>query len=304
MSQKIYIHSKNTIAARKRRHHRKRMYHIRRMLICGVILCTICGGIVAAERIAFSDEKYVEEERKTEEKRTEEKKTEVKQQGTITQVQKAPVESQEEEIEELQSYPEELQEMLEKYPQTNDFVAGYSQRSKYQGRTIDLSEEFVKGEVPLLLQWDKRWGYDKYGSKMIGSAGCGPACMSMAYIYLTEDTQMNPRKMAEFAHKNGYNTKAGTSWDFFTDGASLLGLRGREMGLDEVKMKEVLDKGKVIICSMRPGDFTTTGHFIVIRGYDRKGFFVNDPNSKENSEKQWDFDTLSYQIKCLWSIST
>ena len=68
-------------------------------------------------------------------------------------------------------------------------------------------------------------------------------------------------------------------------------------------MKQVLDQGGVLISSMRPGDFTTTGHFILIRGYDQNGFFVNDPNSRRNSEKQWDYETLSGQIKGLWEIT-
>ena len=201
-----------------------------------------------------------------------------------------------------QEYPQELLELLEKNPETYDFVTSYPDRSKYQGKVIDVSDEVKEGQVPLFLQWDRRWGYDGYGSEMIALAGCGPTCMSMAYTYLTGETDMNPRAMAEFADANGYNTDAGTSWSFFTDGAAQLGLEGKEIGLDEAKMKQVLDNGKVIICSMRPGDFTTTGHFIVIRGYDAKGFLVNDPNSKENSGKHWSYDRLQPQIKCLWSI--
>lgn len=208
----------------------------------------------------------------------------------------------EEDLETFQECPRELQELLEKYPQTYDYVMGYSQRAKYVGKSIDLTGEVTEGEVPLLLQWDKRWGYDKYGEKLIGAAGCGPTCMSMAYIYLTGDTEMNPREMAEFADQNGYNAQAGTKWDFFTEGAAILGLKGRELGLSEEEMKTALDSGKVIICSMSPGDFTKTGHFILIRGYDWKGFLVNDPNSETNSEKHWDFETLRGQIKGQWSI--
>ena len=201
-----------------------------------------------------------------------------------------------------QEYPQELIEMLKRNPETYDFVTSYPKRSNYMGKEIDLSGEVEKNEVPVFLQWDRRWGYDSYGSEMIAVAGCGPTCMSMAYTYLTGETDMNPRAMAEFADANGYNTDAGTSWSFFTDGATQLGLEGKELGLDEAKMKQELDNGKVIICSMRPGDFTTTGHFIVIRGYDAKGFLVNDPNSKENSGKHWSYNRLQPQIKCLWSI--
>ena len=337
MSQKSYIYDKGTKTGRKRRPHKRRMHFTRRLTICGVILCFICGGIFAAERIRVSSEKHITEEKKADKNQQEEdaevkhisvknweeqedelkaeqieperefKEAKAEQQETETRFEEEEKKLQKtgeehKEIEGLENYPKDLQDMLEKYPQTYDFVAGYPQRGKYQGKDIDLSKEVSLGEVPLLLQWDKRWGYDKYGSKMIGVAGCGPTCMSMAYIYLTGDQEMNPRKMADFAYNNGYDAKAGTRWSFFTEGAGRLGLWGREIGLDEVKMKEELDKGRVIICSMGPGDFTQNGHFILIRGYDAKGFFVNDPNSKENSDKQWEFGTLFYQIKCLWSL--
>lgn len=201
-----------------------------------------------------------------------------------------------------EEYPEELLEMLEKNEETYDFVIGYPDRADYMGKEIDLAKDYQAGQVPLLLQWDMRWGYDSYGQEMIGAAGCGPTCMTMAYLYLTGDTSMNPRKMAEYAYNSGFYTEAGTSWEFFTTGAENLGLSGRELPLGEAQIKNVLDQGGVVICSMRPGDFTTTGHFILLRGYDERGFYVNDPNSRKNSGKQWNFDTLSPQIKCLWQI--
>lgn len=198
-------------------------------------------------------------------------------------------------------YPQDLLELLEKNEETYDFVTGYPNRLDYIGKEIDIKEECELGKIPLLLQWDMRWGYDNYGNDMIGLAGCGPTCMTMAYLYLKGDIDMNPRKMAEYAYEKGYYTQAGTSWSFFTEGAIELGLLGKELPLSEEKIKDTLDQGGVVICSMRPGDFTTTGHFILLRGYDENGFFVNDPNSRKNSERQWDFDRLSSQIKCLWS---
>ena len=67
-------------------------------------------------------------------------------------------------------------------------------------------------------------------------------------------------------------------------------------------MRAVLDTGGLIVCSMAPGDFTAKGHFILVRGYDENGFYVNDPNRRSNSEKQWSYDTLSSQIKNLWAL--
>ena len=201
-----------------------------------------------------------------------------------------------------QEYPQELLELLEQNEETYDFVENYAKREDYQGKDIDLSDSISEGDVPLLMQWDKRWGYDWYGDSMIGLAGCGPTCMTMAYLYYTKDSEMNPRRMAEYAQDNGYHSEEGTSWSFWTDGAAGLGLHGEQVSLSRSSMQAVLDAGGLIVCSMAPGDFTTTGHYILLRGYDKNGFFVNDPNRNSNSQKQWDFDTLSTQIKNLWAI--
>lgn len=201
------------------------------------------------------------------------------------------------------AYPEKLMELLDKNEETLEFVKSYPNRADYMGKPIDLSKEVSVQEVPLLLQWDRRWGYDSYGEGMIGLEGCGPTYLSMAYIFLTGDTKMNPREMAAFAWEQGYYSPEGTSWSLWTKGVQALGLSGQELPLGESAIKQMLDIGGVVVCSMRPGDFTTTGHFILIRGYDEKGFFVNDPNRRSNSEKQWDFETLKGQIKNLWGIS-
>ena len=79
-------------------------------------------------------------------------------------------------------------------------------------------------------------------------------------------------------------------------------LREEELPLDENRMKQMLDDGKVIICSMGPGDFTTSGHFIVITGMKDGQFTVNDPNSTERSNMLWDYETLEPQISNLWAF--
>ena len=59
-----------------------------------------------------------------------------------------------------------------------------------------------------------------------------------------------------------------------------------------------------MICSMSPGDFTKTGHFIVLTGIDSNGkIIVNDPNSPKNSNKHWDVNTLVSQMKSVWKYN-
>lgn len=200
------------------------------------------------------------------------------------------------------SLKDELQELSERNEEARGFVEDYENRELYLGQDIDLSKEVEEGVVPLFLQWDKRWGYESFGSSNIGLAGCGPTCLSMAYVYLTGDTQGNPRKMADFCERGGYYTDQGTSWDFWTYGAAEVGLTGRELPLDEAQMQDALAKGELIVCSMRPGDFTTAGHYILVVGYEEGGFRINDPNRRSNSEKLWKYETLKGQIRNLWGI--
>ena len=88
-----------------------------------------------------------------------------------------------------------------------------------------------------------------------------------------------------------------------TEGCEHFGIHGTEISLDENVIKQHLEKGEPIICSMRPGDFTTEGHFIVLAGEADGKIMVNDPNSRKRSRVLWDYDTLEPQIKNLWAFS-
>lgn len=199
-------------------------------------------------------------------------------------------------------YPQSLRDLLERNPETVDFVYDYPKEGKKQ-HEIDLSGEVTQGTIPLFLQWDERWGYQEYGSDMLAITGCGPTCLSMVYVYFTHDLNGTPREIASYCEKNGYYTENGTSWSLWTEGLPALGLSGKELPLGENSMKTALDQGKLIVCSMRPGDFTTSGHYILLYDYDDTGFCVKDPNRVSNSSRTWDYDTLSPQIKNLWTIS-
>lgn len=64
-----------------------------------------------------------------------------------------------------------------------------------------------------------------------------------------------------------------------------------------------LKNGQPIICSVGPGDFTTSGHFIVLVGMEDGKIRVNDPNRHSTSSQLWDYDTLAGQINNLWAYS-
>lgn len=192
-----------------------------------------------------------------------------------------------------------LRELVENNPETVDFVRNY-QEKKDAPPAEDIGE-VTAGVIPHLLQWDERWGYQIYGDNMIAVNGCGPTVISMVAAGLTGDNTITPYRVAKFAEENGYyEGEAGTSWSLMTEGARQFGIYGEEMGLDENGIFSALESGNPIICSMRPGDFTTTGHFIVLVGTEDGKIRVNDPNSVKRSEKLWDYETLYPQINNLW----
>ena len=151
------------------------------------------------------------------------------------------------------------------------------------------------------MQWDERWGYSKYGDNVMGLTGCGPTCLSMVCSYLLEDTKYDPLYMAKFAEENGYYVSgSGSAWTLISKGGKKLGLDVIEIPLDENRIRRNLEVGNPIICIMGPGDFTTTGHFIVMTEYVDGKIRINDPNSRERSEMLWDYEDIKGQIKNLW----
>ena len=199
-----------------------------------------------------------------------------------------------------EKYPVELLESLEKNPEILEFVYKYPD-NKNRIFNIDISEDINSGKIPLFLQWDERWGYSSYGDSIIGVSGCGPTCLSMVASYILHDETMNPKWMAEFSEKNGYVTENNaTLWALMNQGAKKIGLDSIVLPLDENRVLDNLEAGNPIICSMGPGDFTTEGHFIVMTGVKNGRIVVNDPNSRERSEKLWEFSSIKDQIKNMW----
>lgn len=202
----------------------------------------------------------------------------------------------------LDDWPRSIIDLLDRNPETEEFVLGWPELHDRE-QTVDLSEYEDCKTVPLFLQWDTRWGYLSYGSDVAAVTGCGPVCLSMAAYYLTKDPAMSPDNMIRFALEGGYYVPgSGSAWTLISQGGEELGLDVTEIPLDENRILANLRVGNPIICVMGPGDFTTTGHFVVLAGIEDGKIRINDPNSRANSEKLWDYSRLEGQIKNLWVI--
>ena len=197
-------------------------------------------------------------------------------------------------------YPQSMIELLERNPETEDFVLNYPFREEGE---YDLSEFEGSTSVPLFLQWDTRWGYEIYGSDCIAITGCGPTCLAMVGYHLTGSPEFTPEKVADFAWNNDYYVAGhGSSWTLISEGSGMLGLEATELPLVKEIMVESVEAGKPVILAMGPGDFTTSGHYIVLTGWEDGAFQVNDPNSVINSEQLWTYEALESQIRNIWSI--
>lgn len=205
-------------------------------------------------------------------------------------------------IEESDEYPDQLKELAEKNSETIDFVYDYPEM-KDKKQTIDLSQEAKTDTVPLLLQWDERWGYMPYSGGLLGYTGCGPTNLAMVVLYLTGDKTVTPASVAEYAESAGYSVRgSGSSWTLISEGCEHYGIHAEEVPMGEDRIKAKLDEGCLIIINVGPGDFTDSGHFITIIGYDRDGFIINDSNSRTNSKKRWSYEQLSRQMRNLWAM--
>lgn len=201
------------------------------------------------------------------------------------------------------NYSPDILKLLSKNIETLDFVQDFPKMkdSKVLPKSVGTLK---KGEIPLLIQWDKRWGYLPYGDRNIALNGCAPTALSMIISGLKQDSSITPKVIADFAYKKGYYVKGhGTDWGVMTAVAKEYGIKEHDRDASKESLLKELKLGRPLICSVKPGDFTTSGHYIVITGYKEGKFVVNDPNSLKNSEKLWTHKVLYPQISNVWSFS-
>ena len=202
-----------------------------------------------------------------------------------------------------EAYPESFRNLMEAQPEAMGFVLAYPYEHD-KPHEIDMSEYADCDTVPLFIQWDKRWGYIEYGADVAGITGCGPLSLSMVAYYLTRDEDMSPDKIIQFAIDEKYCVKGnGSAWTLISRGAEKLGLRAKELPLVERRIRNELLAGNPVICVMGPGIFTSSGHFIVLTGYEDGMYRINDPNSIVRSGKLWSYEEFQDQVRNLWAIS-
>lgn len=219
------------------------------------------------------------------------------------------VEDEEERLERVRKeatekgYPAGVIELLDKNEETVEFVEHYEEKKDNPcAETIDGNWE--EGQIPQLYQWDERWGYAAYGTSIVAVSGCGPTCMAMVAAGLTNDPSITPAKVAAYGTENEYVDEYNdTYWRFMKEAGANWNLSCYDGVFTEEQIRDELQAGHPIICSVGPGDFTQNGHFIVLTQYAEGKVKINDPFSTKNSSKEWVFAEIADQIKAMWVYS-
>ncbi len=200
-------------------------------------------------------------------------------------------------------YPADIIELLDKNPETVDFVEDYLQKKDDPVATT-IGDDYKEGQVPKLYQWDERWGYQKYGTSFVAASGCGPTCLSMVLSAIKKDPSITPATVASLSEQLGeVDSDNNTMWLLLSDAATTWGVSSEEGLLGEDQVNETLNSGKFIICSVGPGDFTKIGHFIVLVSYKDGQVEVRDPFNTEHTERTWTYADIASQIVEMWTFS-
>lgn len=152
-------------------------------------------------------------------------------------------------------------------------------------------------EVVYFNQLDDRYANEPYGTDNIGGYGCGPTSMSIVISSLTGDI-VDPIEMSEWAYENGYwCSKSGSYHSLIPGAAQAWGLPVSGCTASEPqRIVDALGQGKLVVALMSKGHFTSSGHFMVLRGVTSNGqILVADPASYTRSEKKWDLSIILYE---------
>lgn len=172
---------------------------------------------------------------------------------------------------------------------------------------------FTDGETKVVYfnQLDKRWAGKPYGTDTIGSCACGPTSMAIVVSSLTGQT-VDPPTMAEWAYENGYWCPGNGSYHTLIPGAAkYFGLSCESISPDEPQeLVNALSGGKLVVALMAKGHFTTSGHYMVLRGVTKNGkILVADPASVSRSKQEWDLSIILNEVRRsasaggpLWAI--
>lgn len=166
------------------------------------------------------------------------------------------------------------------------------------------------------LQTDPRWGsldYSAPGEKTtIAASGCGPTAMAMV-LATWADPSVTPKTECAWALAHGYKAPhQGTYYGYFEPAGARYGLRvtrlnyaslyGNDTSAYHAQVKDALDRGELVIACMGPGNWTSSGHYVLVWKIDGDTIYINDPASTKAARTKGSWSLFRQQVKYYWTI--
>lgn len=168
------------------------------------------------------------------------------------------------------------------------------------------------------LQTDPRWKSVDYSaageSTTIGASGCGPTAMAMV-LATWADPNVTPKTECAWALAHGYKAPhSGTYYGYFVPAAARYGLRCQRLNTVSIygnsgsahhnTVREALARGCLVIACMGKGNWTSSGHYILVYDIDTKAgvVYINDPASTKTVRVHGNYSVFRTQVKYYWVI--
>lgn len=167
------------------------------------------------------------------------------------------------------------------------------------------------------LQTDSRWKNHNYSAKgetkNIGGSGCGPTAAAMVIASL-KDKNVTPVTTAEWSMSHGYKAlNQGTFYTYFVPQFAVYGIECKRLNTSNLYGKlsstahtealNTLKNGDWVIACMGKGNWTSSGHFILLYGYENGYVYINDPASTKSTRIKNTWALFAKQVKYMWTIS-
>lgn len=165
-------------------------------------------------------------------------------------------------------------------------------------------------------QYDTRWASHNYSAKgenkTIKSSGCGIVSTAMVIASL-KDSKVTPITTAEWSMKHGYKAyNQGTYYTYFVPQLKAYGITAKMLNSSNLYGKsrsaahdealKQLKKGNWIIACMGKGNWTSSGHYILVYGYKEGYVYINDSASTKPGRLKNKWSLFAKQVKYMWSV--
>lgn len=166
------------------------------------------------------------------------------------------------------------------------------------------------------LQTDHRWGSMDYSAKgektTIRASGCGPTAMAMV-LATWADPKVNPATECAWALAHGFKAPhQGTYYGYFEAAGRRYGLKtyrlnyanlyGNDRSAYHAQARDVLDRGDLVIACMGKGNWTSSGHYVLVWKIDSNVIYINDPASTLARRTRGSYALFKQQVKYYWVI--